>query len=101
MPKDEVANARFKGDPEAIKAFADAMLKLTGVYVTNQPISTFDVFLGVMTYTKFMMHNLAAELAKGGYPEEQTYRLADMEFRKAMKDLRRALPVKSAAKSPQ
>lgn len=91
MPKDEVGEGRAKGDPEAIAAFADAMLKLTAVYSQNQPISTFDVFLGVLTYSKFMMHNIAADLAKGGFPEQKLYRLADTEFRQAMKDLNRSL----------
>lgn len=90
---------KFKMDPDDIKAdadnvrmFTDTMLKLTGMYLANEQISVIDVFFGIHNLHKLMVADIATRFASDSYPAEKTYRLADMQFRKAMRDLKRALP---------
>lgn len=90
-------NAPIKGNAEAIELFTDTILKIIGMYVQQQPTTMIDYFLTINNVHKLVIHDLAARWALDSHPEEQTYRMAERMFRESMREMRRALPLKSAA----
>lgn len=65
-------------------------------YLKEHPGTSFiDAFMAMHSAHKIVISNIAANWALQGVPEEKTYRMADMSFRQAMRELRSNLPVKN------
>lgn len=74
---------------EKVNAMTKVLLDTFNQYLTENPQSATDVFMSVHNFHRVLVLNLAKEWEKEGIPIYQTYRMADMTFRKAMREERR------------
>lgn len=67
------------------------LLNQLAEYTTENPTSVVEMFKIVHNFHRLVIKDVAAKWAKGGTPEEHIYRMADMTWRKAMRELQRQL----------
>ena len=77
------------GNQEEITKFTNWLLNKVGEYLVENNVSYIDTFLSLHNTHKRIVDDIAKRWAIDGFSADRTYRLADMTWRKAMRELKR------------
>lgn len=80
-------NEDIKAPAEEVIAMTNFLLEQIKEYVKEHEIQMISVFMACHSAHKVVVNDLAARWSLEGIPPHRTARMADMTWRKAMKDL--------------
>jgi len=74
-------------DTEVIRKLQEYMLEKLGEYVAENPTREIDILMWAHNFHRYIVNDMARRWEKNT-PRHQTVRMADLTFRKAMRDIR-------------
>lgn len=77
------------GNQEEITKFTNWLLEKIGEYVKDNQVTLIDAFMTAHNVHKRVVDDIAKRWSIDSFPVDRTYRLADMTFRQAMRELKR------------
>jgi hypothetical protein len=82
-----MANGEIEADPEIVAAGTTYLLEKYNEYLREHPISAIDTMM-IFHNAHVMVAKEIARKLKTAVPEHQTYRMVDLTFRRAIRELR-------------
>lgn len=80
-------NENLQGDAQRINEIQKFLLEALDAWLKDHPTRDIDVFLAAHNFHRFIVQSMSTRW-EPGVPAWNTLRMADLTFRKAMRDLR-------------